>query len=265
MNRFQDIKISDKPLISNYITYFLNGDYANAFNILNNAQLDKKTFIDETLNIISNLLYNLENYYFSNVPEYFPVLTNKLQLIIDNYIDMGEWNPSTTYQIYNYVIYNDYYYLYINEDTPAANILPTNTSYWKFMGFKGDKGAQGLGVNLRYNWQSTANYLKYDIVYYNNILWVATEDNTNIEPTDTYETESVTLLFDSYFDSSYPYSGIINSDSIDANGILDTTNLSLAITPSWEKFLGFNNASIYIDDQQPLSTYEGLIWFQVVE
>lgn len=214
MNRFQDIHIIDQPLISNYINYFVNENYSSAFNLLNNAQLDKKKFIDEVLNTINNLVYTLENNYYDNVPDYLNELKNTFQLIIDNYKNMGDYQASVVYQKYNYVLYNNNYYLYINSN-PSYNILPINTTYWELIGLIGDEGAPGYGLTFKYDWQSSANYQKYDVVYYDDYLWVATSQNINSEPEEsTYAWEKLCGFENAniYINSSQatdPYAGLI--------------------------------------------------------
>lgn len=265
MKRFQDIHIADQPLISSYINYFINENYNDAFNLLdNNPQLDNKKFIAEVLNTINNMIYTLEENYYEDVPDYLDELKDTLQLIIDNYKNMGDYQASVVYQKYNYVLYNNNYYLYINSN-PSYNILPTNTTYWKLIGLIGDDGAPGYGLTLKYDWQSSANYQKYDVVYYDDYLWVAEYPNTNSTPQEGIIVQNVSLIIDQYVDSTdSSHNGVIVADSIDSNGILDTTNLDF-INSTWETLCGFENASIQINSSQPADPYTGLIWFEIIQ
>ena len=184
MNRWQDISISDASLKAEFITKFFDGDYIDAFTIIsNNPQLNTKAFIADTINQIATILLSLENNIQNEVIDYLSQQYSNFQNIIDNYNLKGNWSASTTYQIYNFVTYNNIDYLYINL-TPSSGNLPTNTDYWVEVNIQGEKGAPGLGVNLQYNWSATTPYNALDVVYYNNALWVAKQNNINIQPSD---------------------------------------------------------------------------------
>ena len=90
---------------------------------------------------------------------------------------------------YNFVIYNNIVYLYINSTQSSGN-LPTNTEYWLEIGLQGEKGAPGLGVSLKYIWNAETSYNALDIVSYGDSLWVAKVNNITIPPSNgaTWET-----------------------------------------------------------------------------
>lgn len=215
MNRWQDISISDASLKAEFITKFFNGDYIDAFTIIsNNPQLNTKAFVADTINQIATILLSLENNFQNGVIDYLTQQYSNFQNIIDNYNLKGNWNTSTTYQIYNFVTYNNIDYLYINL-TPSSGNLPTNTDYWVEINIQGEKGAPGLGVNLQYNWNATTPYNALDVVYYNNALWVARVDNINKIPGSTEEWETLTGSIVSFYN----------------DGDIDISNLSVAVEP----------------------------------
>lgn len=183
MDRFQDVKISDASLLNNYRSYFLNGNYNDAFSLLNDPQLNKKKVVADTFNSISNILSILQNYYKINVTDFLSGELNILQNIIDNYKYIGTYDSSVTYRIYNYVGYQNKYYMYIN-NTPSSNVSPTNSTYWVELDLTGEEGAPSYGLNFKYDWQSDFNYRTYDVVYYNDCLWVAYSDSYNIAPSE---------------------------------------------------------------------------------
>lgn len=183
MDRFQDISISDASLLNSYRSYFLNGDYNNAFSLLNNQQLNKKKFVADTINSLADILSILQNDYKINVTDFLSDKLSIFQNVIDNYKNIGSYNSSVVYRIYNYVSYQNKYYMYINE-TPSSGISPTNTNYWVELDLAGEEGAPSYGLNFKYDWQSDFNYQTYDVVYYNNCLWVAYSDNYNTIPSE---------------------------------------------------------------------------------
>lgn len=190
MNRVQDITVSDASLKAEFITRFFNGEYSSAFNIINsNPQLDSKAFLANVMNEIANMLSLLQNNFQNEVINYLSTQLSNFQNIIDNYISKQEWDSTITYQIYNFVTYNNIVYLYINS-TPSFGNLPTNTEYWLEVGLQGEKGAPGLGVSLKYIWNPEISYNALDVVSYGDSLWVAKVNNINIPPSNgaTWET-----------------------------------------------------------------------------
>lgn len=263
MNRVQDIVTSDEELKNSYSQNFVNRRYSNAFNILeNNPQLNSKKFIADKINLISTLLSTLQNYYQTDVGYILDELKDKVQIIIDNYILMGEWDSSKVYQIYNFVNYNNYLYMYINNNKTSGN-LPTNSNYWLRIDLKGENGAYGTGLNLEYIWDSTKTYEPLDVVYYNNKLWVTLVSNKNVQPSsDVIATSGVIILTDvvSYLPSEK--SGFIDGWTIDSNNILTPTNLTF-VEKYWVILNSIKKASIDVETNMPNNPPIGLMWIEI--
>lgn len=184
MDRWQDISINDADLKAEFITRFFNGDYLSAFRIIeDNPQLNTKAFVANVMNEIANLLSLLQNNFQSNVIDFLSTQLSNFYHLIDEFELKGAWDEDTTYEIYNFVVYNNIDYLYINP-TPSSGNLPTNTTYWLEINLRGRTGEPGLGVNLKYDWDFTIEYQPLDVVYYNNALWVAKVQNVNITPSN---------------------------------------------------------------------------------
>lgn len=184
MSRFQDIALSDVNLKAEFITRFFNGDYLNAFRIIeDNPQLNTKAFVANVMNEIANLLSLLQNNFQNNVIDFLATQLSNFNNLINEYKLRGSWDSNTTYNIYNFVVYNNIDYLYINS-TPSSGNLPTDTDYWLEINIRGETGEPGLGVNLKYDWDFTVEYSLLDIVYYNNNLWVAKVQNVNVTPSN---------------------------------------------------------------------------------
>lgn len=195
MERYQDINISDNVLKNDYSNKFINGQYQSAFNILNNEELNSKSFIAEVVNNISNVLYSLEQDYYSNTIDYFSNLNNDFQTVIDNYKYIGDWDNGQVYRIYNIVTNSSKYYMYINS-TPKAGMSLNDSSYWLEFTLKGEKGADGIGVNFVGTWDNSISYNVLDGVYYNGAIWCCKTANTNQQPSSssTYWESVVTFL-----------------------------------------------------------------------
>ena len=185
MSRVQDIQTDDLALKNQYAQDMTNGDYAGMSNIISaNPQLDTKIFDADKINDIADSLTAQQNNYFTNVPDYMAALEAQYNALINEFKNAHDWDVGEEYTRYNFVIYNELYYMYINETSSTGN-LPTNTTYWKEIGLRGEQGAPGVGLNLRYAWSSVVNYNPLDLVFYNNASWVAKATNVNQAPSTT--------------------------------------------------------------------------------
>lgn len=264
MNRVQDIVTSDEELKNSYSQDFVNRQYLNAFNILeNNSQLDSKKFTADKINLISTLLSTLQNYYQTDVGYILDELKDKVQIIIDNYVLIGEWDSSKIYQIYNFVNYNNYLYMYINNNKTSGN-LPTNSNYWLRIDLRGTNGAYGTGLNLKYVWDSNKTYEPLDVVYYNDKLWVTLVKNKNIPPSTTIiETSGVTILTsDTTSYSPNEKNGFISGWTIDSNNVLTPTNLAF-VEKYWIILNSIKKASIEVETNLPENPSVGLMWIEI--
>lgn len=182
MARVQDIQISDASLKAQYISYFLEGNYSEMLNLIaNNPQLDYKAFVANIMNDVATILSTLQNNYQTNVPDYLAVLTTEFDTRVGQFKDFDEWDSSVEYSLYNFVDYNGDIYMYIN-DTASVGNAPGDTTYWLLIGLRGAQGAPGVGLNLRYDWSSVAEYNPLDLVFYGDSSWVAVQINTNQPP-----------------------------------------------------------------------------------
>lgn len=198
IQRYQDINISDNILKKNYSKLYNNGQYQSAYNLLDNSvKLNNKKFIADLINHISNTLYSIQQDYYTNTNDYFNNLTIDFQNVINNYKYIGEWDSSQVYRIYNIVTdsNSNKYYMYINE-TPMSNISLNNHTYWLEFILKGEKGADGIGVNFIGDWDSSVSYNQFDGVYYNGAIWCCKTANSNKTPSysSTYWESVVTFL-----------------------------------------------------------------------
>ncbi len=185
MARVQDIQIDDLALKNQYAQDMANGDYAGMSNIISaNPQLDTKIFDADKINDIADSLMAQQDNYFTNVPDYMAALEAQYNALINEFKNAHDWDVGEEYTQYNFVVYNELYYMYINETSSTGN-LPTNTAYWKEIGLRGEQGAPGVGLNLRYAWSSVVNYNPLDLVFYNNASWVAKATNVNQAPSAT--------------------------------------------------------------------------------
>lgn len=120
MKRVQDIFISDSDIKSQYVNNFLIENYNESFNLINNSNLKTKRITADLFQNLSDMLYDLEDVYFTNVPEFLSIKLADIQYFINNLKFVGAWNATTVYRAYNLVSYNNAIYLYIGENSSSG-------------------------------------------------------------------------------------------------------------------------------------------------
>lgn len=170
--RHQDIQIDDVNIRTQFQNYMMVGQYQQAINLLatNSAQLDSKAYVANIINTIVTGVLTLENYFNTGVTVFLSSLATHYQFLIDNLKHMQEWNNAIEYHTYNFVVYNEQVYMAL-QDAPVGT-LPTNTTYWLYLGLRGEDGAPGVDLTMEYNWDSNTIYQPNDLVVYNDAIYV---------------------------------------------------------------------------------------------
>lgn len=182
---YQDIQIPDVTLRQQFRQYMQTGQYAQALAILTNnaAQLKGKAYIADTINTIINGVVNLQERYNTGVTVYLTDLVTQFNTLIDNLRKKGTWQSTVQYMPYNFVLYNNNIYMCIAK--PPIGTLPTDTTYWLYLGLRGQQGDPGIDVNMTFDWNSGKPYQPNDLVVYQGNIYCAKIANTGVLPTDT--------------------------------------------------------------------------------
>ena len=181
MSKFQDINLNELELKNQYYNEFLNGNIDNAQQIIkDNIELEKKVISAENFNNLILQILQLEQNYYDNFVNDLKKKNNEYQINIDNLINLQEFKVDKQYEINNFVFYNKEVY-FCKKKAPIGT-LPTDNTYWIYIGLKGDVGAKSLDVNYKGNWSSSNSYVKFDMVVYQNKLYVAKTTNRGKEP-----------------------------------------------------------------------------------
>ena len=179
--KYQDIQVNDIALQSQFATYWMQGEYTQALNLLNNnGQLDSKAFVAEVMLKIGQSLSIIENYYVRDFENALSVDLTMFNASVNEFRNKKDWDSSVDYKVGNAVVYNDNAYFCIQDNT---NQLPTDTNYWaELVGLRGDKGLPGINTTYKGHWLSTVAYSKNSVVIYGDYMWVALQDNANNAP-----------------------------------------------------------------------------------
>ena len=170
---YQNLHLADKSLFTQYRTLFKT-NITNAHAVLEDSQLEGKSFLAGDYNDLADDIHTLENNYYSNVPETLSSLLSAFNLDVTRIVYRGTYSSSATYYLYNVVSYttggatNLYLCKPSNHSTAISNIVPTNTSTWLNLGLQGDQGSPTIG-SLQYkgNWNENEIYSINDVVVYN--------------------------------------------------------------------------------------------------
>lgn len=212
--RYQDIQIPDVALRQEFDRYMQFGQYVEALDLLKNneAQLKGKAYVADAINKIVNGVLAMEDEFNQNVLVYLSDLAMRYSDIIDSIKNIGSWQATVQYEPYNIVMSGIKAYMCIK--SPPIGTGVEDKTYWLELGLKGEKGASGIDVAIKYAWNRAQNYVVNDLVSYKNNLYVALRQNVNIAP-DTDPT--AWLLF-----VSYEKGKIFVSDKSPANPIDNT-------------------------------------------
>jgi len=193
MQKYQDIQIPDVTLRTQFVDYWLNGQYSQALAILtDNHQLDTKAFTANCFTLIAQAITVLEGYFFINVTDYLTAQLTNYNAAINQFRNKSTWSPTVAYITGNFVVYQNDVYLCIQDNT---NQLPITTTYWAYLGLRGKVGASGIDVNLKYNWLPATQYAIDDVVLLGDYLYVATQANQGQPPSPTSAYWDIFLQF----------------------------------------------------------------------
>lgn len=177
---------SDAVLIAQIQSAILAGDFSTASKILqDNQQLNGKIFTANDYNQLRDAIIALERFYKNDITDYINDKQTTWETNINQFSYQGVYSSSTQYYQNNMVNYtaNEGTFLYLCIKTPPTGILPTNTSYWRVLTLRGERGQTGVGgMAFTYLWDSTRNYALNDIVVYGDGWWGAIQPNINQTP-----------------------------------------------------------------------------------
>lgn len=158
-----------------------NISYANTL-LSSNPSLANQIMTADNINTLLNETYNRELQPKIDIDYYLAGLEATYESMILNTRVRGEWSADIEYQVHNLVFYNGKGYFVYTNNKPPKGTLPTDTTYWREYDIKGYQGYGGINLNFKGNWDGTQNYVKNDVVIYQNKLWYALADNTDYEP-----------------------------------------------------------------------------------
>ena len=158
-----------------------NISYANSI-LVNNPSIQNQIMTANNINVLLTEVNRRELQPKIDIDYFLDGLKAVFEKMIAYTRVMGEWDANTQYNVHNFVYYlSKGYYAYTNTQPPIG-IPPTDERYWLEYDVRGAKGYGGIDLNLRFDWDSTQDYKRGDVVIFQNKMWYAVADNTNYEP-----------------------------------------------------------------------------------
>lgn len=214
----EDIHLSDKDGWNTFQQYYIQGNYSNAINFVNNnlSTLKNKVSNATLVNNLNNAFTVLQNYYYINVEDKLKELQENYDYNIQNFISKGVFTVGETYYPLNFATDNSgNLYICIKENTAVENGL-TDSENWLYIGLKGEKGYLGFDCTYRGVYDETVTYNKNDLCIDGDYLYYSKQDNnTGNAPSTTSQYwgvffEFITSTIDLYTQApSSPYEGQI--------------------------------------------------------
>lgn len=198
--RYEDIHISDVSIRQNFINFINAGNFASALKLLeDNPQVTDKSTMAIVFNELRERVFGLENVYYTEVEDYMANLLVQMQDTVNDLNDMGEFDATVEYKERNLVHYdNNYYYCLQN---PPVGTLPTNETFWLYLGLRGVRGRDGISnVTFKGQYSDTEQYNANDIVYLGLNFYYAKIPNSGQPVTNTeywglfLETNAIKIL-----------------------------------------------------------------------
>ena len=245
---YQDIQTPDADLQSQLRNYFKTGQYQAAINLLNQnqAQLNTKAYVASVINQLTYGISYLETAFNNGVPVFLSNLTTDLNNLIGQFINRSQYNPSTQYKQFNFVVSNNDVYMALSD--PPVGTAPTVEQYWLHLGLRGEQGSPGVDVTMKYDWVNTATYQPNDLVVYNGNIYVALQQNTNSPPGQNQDNWLLFVniprgqIYVSNTEPQGPYNDMIwfktavDPMTAQANvGLVGTFNRYIASTQTWDE------------------------------
>lgn len=175
----------DAQLVSQIQSAIIRGDFITASSILNsNPQLNGKIFNANDYNQLRDAVIALERFYKNDIYNYIVQQQATWQAEVDKFNFKGVYSPTTQYSKNNMVNYTttEGTFLYLCTQTPNVGTAPTNTSYWRMLTLRGERGVSGDGLSFTWVWSSLMQYSINDVVVYENKWWVAIQPSRGQQP-----------------------------------------------------------------------------------
>lgn len=184
---FLDVSQDDGELIKQFEEYMLKNDFNNANMVLHKIDsYDQKIITADRLNLLRSCILALEKFYGTDFKPYIEGKQKEWEAIVDKFSFKGIYSDSISYGRNNMVLFylkGEYHMFIKTTDDRTPGIVPIDTNNWRDLTVKGETGiTNSFSTNFCFEWKSSQNYTKHDIVSFKNEWWIALKSNLDSAP-----------------------------------------------------------------------------------
>lgn len=179
---------SDANAVNGYQQAMRDGNYQLAQQYFSNITNGSSKIMDANkINTLMQTCIAIQRFYESDIEPYLQTKQLEWENIINTFRYLGNFSSSVNYKKNNFVLssINGYPQLFLCISDAIAGTPITNTNYWQPLTLRGEQGSSGETLTFRYDWDATQTYYTQDVVVYNNVIWVATSQNSNQPPSNS--------------------------------------------------------------------------------
>ena len=142
----------------------LNNDEQNKISALS-AQLQDYMITPETMNKLQDAIVEIETFFDGNVRQYILAKQQEWDTYVNDFADVGDWQPTGKYKRQNIIHYNGNLWLCTNDVVAdSAHTPDKDSTHYRQMAYKGDKGDIGLNAVYKGEWSGSVSYKAGDAV-----------------------------------------------------------------------------------------------------
>jgi hypothetical protein len=187
--RKQDIFYSDIVLLNEYKALKLKTDRSSAENDRLNELaniLKEKLFLPDDLNKLQDCIVNLETFFKNQTEDYILQKQQEFNAEIQKFSYKGQYDSTTTYQMWNVVTYN--HETYVSKQNNNIGHIPvgdSTDSWWFKAASRGAQGLPGIGLVFVGEYNNAVTYQSGQAVSYQGDIYYCIQTTVGNLPTDT--------------------------------------------------------------------------------
>lgn len=187
--RKQDIFYSDIVLLNEYKSLKLKTDRSSAENDRLNELaniLKEKLFLPDDLNKLQDCIVNLETFFKNQTEDYILQKQQEFNAEIQKFSYKGQYDSTTTYQMWNVVTYN--HETYVSKQNNNMGHIPvgdSTDSWWFKAASRGAQGLPGIGLVFVGEYNNGVTYQPGQAVSYQGDVYYCIQTTVGNLPTDT--------------------------------------------------------------------------------
>jgi len=187
--RKQDIFYNDIVLLNEYKALKLKTNRSSAENDRLNELaniLKEKLFLPDDLNKLQDCIVNLETFFKNQTNDYILRKQQEFSAEIQKFSYKGQYDSTTTYQMWNVVTYN--YETYVSKQNNNMGHIPvgdSTDSWWFKAASRGEQGSPGIGLSFVGEYNNEVIYQPSQAVSYQGDIYYCIQTTTGHLPTDT--------------------------------------------------------------------------------